>query len=122
MKRQKQTAYELGKSGEEVAIAYLKKKKYKIVKRGFRLFRGEIDVIAYDRTILVFIEVKTRRNPVFGSPEESVTSAKQKQIKKTAQGYLTFNDLQDIECRFDVLSLTFDESQGYSVSHFKDAF
>ncbi len=116
------TPYNLGRYGEEIALKYLKKKKYNIVKRGFRLFRGEIDIIAYDRKILVFIEVKTRRSKAFGLPEESVTISKQKQIKKVAQGFLAFNNLQDVECRFDVISLTFSKDKSYLISHIKDAF
>ena len=115
-------AYELGKSGEDVAIEYLKKKKYKIVARGFRFLRGEIDIIALDGEALVFIEVKTRKTSPFGHPEESVTPAKRKQLRKVAEGYLLRNHIQDVECRFDVLSLSFDELEGYSVKHIRDAF
>lgn len=114
--------YDLGKAGEEVALKYLKRKKFKIIKKGFRLYKGEIDVIAYDRKTLVFIEVKTRRNRSFGLPEESVTTAKQRQIKKIAQGFMAFNNLENVECRFDVISLILKKNDGYSIHHFKDAF
>lgn len=97
-------------------------KKYKIVAENFRLFRGEIDIIAYDKRTLVFIEVKTRMSTDFGLPEESVTLSKQKQIKKIAQGFLTKNDLHETECRFDVISLTLDKGKGYSIRHIKNAF
>lgn len=114
--------YDLGKAGEEVALKYLKRKKFKIIKKGFRLYKGEIDVIAYDRKTLVFIEVKTRRSRSFGLPEESVTTAKQRQIKKIAQGFVAFNNLENVECRFDVISLIFKKNDGYFIRHFKDAF
>lgn len=115
-------AYELGKTGEDVALDYLKKKKYKIVEKGFRFLRGEIDIIAYDGETLVFLEVKTRKSVKFGQPEESITPAKRKQLRRVAQGYLLRKHIQDVECRFDVLSLTFDEHRGYTVEHFEDAF
>jgi putative endonuclease len=121
-KTKKILAYELGKSGEDVAIEYLKNKRYKIVDKGFRFLRGEIDIIAYDGETLVFIEVKTRKSNGFGQPEESVTPAKRKQLRKVAQGYLLRKHLEDVECRFDVLSLTFDELEGYAVNHITDAF
>jgi putative endonuclease len=121
-KTKKILAYELGKSGEDVAIEYLKNKRYKIVDKGFRFLRGEIDIIAYDGETLVFIEVKTRKSNGFGQPEESVTHAKRKQLRKVAQGYLLRKHLEDVECRFDVLSLTFDELEGYAVNHITDAF
>lgn len=114
--------YDLGKAGEEVALKYLKRKKFKIIKKGFRLYKGEIDVIAYDRKTLVFIEVKTRRSRNFGLPEESVTTAKQRQIKKIAQGFMAFNNLENVECRFDVISLILKKNDGYFICHFKDAF
>jgi putative endonuclease len=121
-KAKKILAYELGKSGEDVAIEYLKKKKFKIVNRGFRFLRGEIDIIAYDGDTLVFIEVKTRKSIEFSHPEESVTPAKRKQLRRVAQGYLLRNQIQDVECRFDVISLTFDELEGYAVKHIQEAF
>lgn len=122
MAKNKQSPYDLGKSGEEIALHYLRNRKYKIIQKGFRLFRGEIDIIAYDRNTIVFVEVKTRKSKYFGLPEESVTPAKQRQIRKIAQGYLAKNNLQDVECRFDVISLSFDENEGYSVQHIKNAF
>jgi len=118
----KHEPYLLGKSGEEVALHYLKRKRYKIIEKGFRLFRGEIDIIAYDNKTLVFIEVKTRRSRDFGLPEESVTHSKQKQIRKIAQGFLSINKIQDIECRFDVISLIKTEKNAYLFRHIKNAF
>jgi len=120
--RNKQTPYDLGKSGEEIALHYLEDKKYKIIAKSFRLFRGEIDIIAFDRKTLVFVEVKTRKSRDFGLPEESVTPSKQQQIKKIAQGFLTKNNLHDVECRFDVISLSFNEKEGYSIRHINNAF
>lgn len=86
------------------------------------MFRGEIDIIAFERGTLVFFEVKTRRSKDFGLPEESVTKAKQNQVKKIAQGFLVKNGLEDVECRFDVISISLDENQEYSIRHIKDAF
>jgi putative endonuclease len=112
----------LGKKGEEAAVRYLAKRKYKILARGFRMFRGEIDIIAFRRRTLVFCEVKTRRNRRYGFPEEAVTEAKQDQIRKIAQGYLVKSRLDDALCRFDVLSVVMDENGRPVVEHIKDAF
>jgi putative endonuclease len=112
----------LGLSGEEAAAAYLQKKKYRIISRGFRFHRGEIDIIAYDGKVLVFVEVKTRRSTDFGTPEESVTPLKQRQIRKLAEAYLMLNNLGDTACRFDILSLISDGRQGYRIRHIPDAF
>ncbi len=122
MERIKQSTHALGKSGERAALRYLKNKKYKILTPNFRLFRGEIDIIALDKNTLVFVEVKTRKSTDFGLPEESVTPSKQRQIKRIAQGFLMRNNLQDAECRFDVISILFDQNQGYRIRHIQNAF
>jgi putative endonuclease len=114
--------HELGLLGEETAQNYLEKAKFRILEKGFRLYRGEIDIIAYDRETLVFIEVKTRGPGALGLPEESVNIRKQNQIRKIAEGYLAKNDIDEVECRFDVISLVFDEEGDYSLTHYKDAF
>ena len=122
MKKNILSSQAVGKSGEELAQKFLKKKKYRIINRGYRLFRGEIDIIAYDEDTLVFIEVKTRRGSKFGQPEEAVTLSKQKQIQKIAQGFLIFNQLENIKCRFDVIALNLDDNQVYTIKHFINAF
>jgi len=118
----KLTPYELGKAGEEAALRYLKKKKYKILARGFRLFRGEIDIIARDQNTLVFVEVKARSRQDFGLPEEAITPAKQRQIRKIAEGFLMRNHSENVECRFDVLSLVKTEKSTFKINHIKNAF
>ncbi len=112
----------LGKSGEDAAVAYLKRKKFSLIERGFRFHRGEIDIIAYDGDTLVFIEVKTRRDDMFGLPEESVTQAKQAQLRRVAEAYLMVNRLCQVPCRFDVLSVSYDEKNGYKIRHLENAF
>ena len=112
----------LGLSGEEAAAVYLRGKKYRIISRGFRFHKGEIDIIAYDGDVLVFVEVKTRRSADFGTPEESVTPLKERQIRKLAEAYLMLNNLGDAVCRFDILALSSDGRQGYRVRHIPDAF
>ena len=116
------TSHALGKSGEDAAVRYLRSKKFKIIERNFRFLRGEIDIIALDKKTLVFFEVKSRKSKEFGPPEEAVTPSKQRQIKRVAQGFLAQNNLQDAECRFDVLSLCFNEKNDYQIDHLKDAF
>ena len=109
-------------AGEEIAQNHLQKEHFRIVEKRFRLYRGEIDLIAYDKETLVFIEVKTRGPGALGLPEESVNLPKQRQIRKIAEGYLALNKIDDVECRFDVISLVFDENRDYSLTHYKDAF
>ena len=116
------SAHAIGRSGEKLALSYLEKNKYRVIEKGFRLYRGEIDLICLDGAALVFVEVKTRRSQPFSLPEESVTPAKQDQIRKIAAGYLQKNGLHDVECRFDVISVIIDEDLSPSISHIKNAF
>jgi len=113
---------ELGRTGEELALKYLQRKKYRILSQRFRFMRGEIDIIAEKDNTLVFIEVKTRRNTKFGFPEEAVTQKKQKQIRRIAQGYLARYNKQDAACRFDVLSVLVSENNKIKIDHFVNAF
>ena len=96
----------LGKKGEDLACSFIKEKGYTLVTRNFRKKCGEIDIIAYEDDVLVFIEVKTRSNESKGSPLEAVNRQKQQQIIKTATYYLAENDSFDVSCRFDVLGIT----------------
>lgn len=118
----KRSTQALGLRGEEIACAYLENKKYAIVTRRFRMFRGEIDIVARVGTTLVFVEVKARADESFGRPEESVTPGKQRQIRKIAQGYLVENPPGDVACRFDVISILFGDENAYRLEHFVDAF
>lgn len=113
---------ELGKDGEDFALKYLLKKKYRILTQRYRFMRGELDIIAEKNNEIIFIEVKTRRNLKFGSPEEAVTATKQKQIRRIAQGYLTQHNILDTACRFDVISVLIYKNGKFRLEHIKNAF
>ncbi len=91
---------------EDVAFNYLKKKGLKKITRNFNCKVGEIDIIMTVNDILIFIEVKYRKNNDWVSAVESVTKTKQTKIIKAAQLYLLQNKkYQDWNCRFDVVSI-----------------
>jgi putative endonuclease len=113
---------DLGRAGEEAACRHLLGKNYEIVARGFRMFRGEIDIVARDGTTLVFVEVKARADDSHGRPEESVTPGKQRQLRKIAQGYLVAHPAPGVDCRFDVIAILFRGADDYRLEHFVDAF
>ena len=92
-----------------------------ILERNFRAERGEIDIIAKDNTTLAFVEVKSCKSKAFGEPETWVTLQKQKQIGKVAQAYLQKHHINDMDCRFDVVAVTFDRQKS-TVRYIKDAF
>lgn len=111
----------LGKSGEELAVAYLVKLGYRILARNYRQKSGEIDIICLDGTDHVFIEVKTRQTVRYGHPLEAVTRHKQRQISRTALDYMARHDLLEAPVRFDVIAVT--SAQGEPrITHIKCAF
>jgi putative endonuclease len=113
----------LGRGGEDAAVAYLEKNGYRILARGFRFLRGEIDIIARDGKTIIFLEVKTRAGAGFGSPEEAVTASKQRRIRRMAEGFLMKGRIAtDTPCRFDVISLRLGDDGVPEVRHIKDAF
>jgi len=79
---------ELGRSGEELAAAWLAAKGYDILHRNWRHLHYEIDIIARKKQKLHFIEVKTRKSNRYGYPEESVTKKKFRHLKLAADEYL----------------------------------
>ena len=98
---------ELGAKGEEIALRYLKSRGYRILERNYRIKFGEIDIIAEQGDNLVFIEVKTRSDNHFGSPFESVTKQKQKQLSKVALEYISKQGCHNRPSRFDVVGIKF---------------
>ncbi|MGC1854997.1 MAG: YraN family protein [Candidatus Aquirickettsiella sp.] len=96
----------LGNQIEALVCDYLQQQKLKLVARNFRCRLGEIDLIMYDQSILVFIEVRYRQHRNFGSSLESVNFIKQNKIIKTAEYYLSSKQLSEkIACRFDVVGV-----------------
>lgn len=84
----KQTTKSIGNFGEDIAERYLKSKGFIILSRNFSASGGEIDIIGFKRGTLVFFEVKTRSNNLFGLPSDAVDSNKISRIQKTAWKFL----------------------------------
>jgi putative endonuclease len=111
----------IGKDGERSALSFLEHRGYTILDRNYTFNHGEIDIVARDKDELVFVEVKMRRNPQFGSPEESVTPAKQELLRRTAEGYVLEKGLENCSCRFDVVAIR-NENGLKTFVHYKNAF
>jgi putative endonuclease len=111
----------LGKKGEGIAVSYLKGLKYKIVERNYTCKFGEVDIIAKDKKTLTFIEVKTRSSLEYGHPCQVVNKRKQHQISKVALNYISKNNLQNLDARFDVVAVQISE-EGEKVELIKNAF
>lgn len=108
---------DLGKKGEDLAQAYLCKKGYRLLERGYRCRLGETDLIMQDGDTIVFVEVRARSSARFGDPAESVNAVKQRKIVRMAQVYLKEHGLENAPVRFDVVAVL-----GGELRHIPDAF
>ena len=114
------THLELGNRGEALAEKYLLDIGYQILERNWRFSRAEVDLIAKDGEVLVFVEVKTRSSDIFGKPEESITPKKEALLKDAAAVYMEQIG-HEWEIRFDIVSILIKGSD-YAIEYFKDAF
>ena len=111
----------IGSKGEKKAKDFLISNNYKIIKTNFHSPYGEIDIIAQDGEILVFIEVKTRSSDL-DSALNSISISKRKKISKTASYFLSKNDtFYDVFTRFDVI-IILNSRTHTSLKHIKEAF
>ncbi len=107
------------KKGEDLAAEFLKKVGYKILVRNYRNPLGEIDIVAKEEDVIVFVEVKTRRVKKFGLAKEAVHSQKQKKLIRLAQAYLKQHHLTKLRARFDVVAIQLDDNR---IEVIKNAF
>ena len=113
-----------GAWGETIAAAYLKKKRYKLVATNYKSRFGEIDLIMENRTYLVFVEVKLRKNDRFAGAYEFVDKYKQDRIRTTADIYLSRYPT-NLQPRFDVVEIYAPEgteTKHPEIRHMEDAF
>jgi putative endonuclease len=96
---------ELGRYGEEVAVAHLRAAGWQVIARNWRCRWGEIDVVAVDGECLVVCEVKTRRSLAAGVPVEAVTPAKLGRLRRLTAAWLAGQDRRFAEIRIDVLGV-----------------
>lgn len=109
-KRKAGTAY------EKIAQEYLKKQGICILEKNYRISQGEIDLVGMDKDILVFIEVKYRKNASYGFPWEAISVKKKRKISYVAKQYCYQKNWKK-QVRFDVICICGDE-----INWFKDAF
>jgi putative endonuclease len=113
----------LGERGERAAERFLKRLGYQIVARQDRSPLGEMDLIAVDRRVVVFCEVKTRTTHQKGHPSEAVDADKQLRMSRWALGFIHRHGLQNFSSRFDVIAVTWPEGvKRPTIEHYKNAF
>ena len=97
---------QFGKESESLAARHLKKNGYKILERNYRNELGEIDIIAKEKGVLVFVEVKAGKTPFYGNPKWAVTPKKQRKISMVALYYLKTTKQIHVKARFDVVAVS----------------
>ena len=112
----------LGGRGESVAAEHLVRRGFRILERNVRCGRGEIDMVAIDGAVVVFVEVKGNRGRRFGAPEEMVTPAKQRQLTRLATWYLQRRRWLGRPARFDVIAVDWEADGSARVRHLANAF
>ena len=110
---------ELGKWGEDLAADYLQRKGYTIIERDWKSGKRDLDIIAQDGNVIVFVEVKTRRNRLFGEPEESVDYHKLQNLQQAISHYVKFKHIRQ-EIRFDIISIVGTAGTDPDIQHIQD--
>ena len=110
-----------GQYAEQLACEYLEKEGLQLVQKNYGCPMGEIDLIMKDKEMLVFVEVRYRKNTQYGSGAETVTRNKQRKLLATAMHYLQRHAKSNQTCRFDVISMT-NETSTDKIQWIQDAF
>lgn len=111
----------LGRWGEERAAEFLESKGYEILGQNIRTEYGEIDLLARQGAMLVFVEVKARSSQDYGHPEESISIIKQQHMADAAESYLQLHPEIDGEWRVDVVAVRRRENQAPEILHVENA-
>jgi len=121
---------ELGRIGEELAAAFLRKNDYQILETNWFFQKAEVDIIAKKDNILAIVEVKTRTGTDFGLPQDFVKPKKIQLLVKAVNEYVIANDL-DVTVRFDIIAITAPlllsqsentNANNFIIEHLEDAF
>lgn len=110
-----------GRSGEDLACDHLRRRGFVILARNYRCRGGELDLVARDGDVVVFVEVKERRGSSHGTAVEAVTDRKRRHVVRAARAYATLHGLSEAAVRFDVVSIDWGP-EGPRVRHDAGAF
>jgi len=112
----------LAKAGEKLAARFLKRRGFKLLAHNVQCGGAELDIIALDGDVLVFVEVKTRRDETFAAAEEAVNFAKQRRMARAARSWIRRYRQHDRPARFDVVAVHMPHGQRPLIRHTESAF
>jgi putative endonuclease len=111
---------EIGQRGEQFALEHLRAHGYEILDSNWHCAYGEIDIVARQQDIIVFVEVRARHAPTTEAAFESIQSSKQRKLEKSALAYLSDHHLENCVWRIDVIGIALSRST-YALDHVEDA-
>lgn len=109
-----------GRRSELLGLDYLRSLGFRIVTSPYRTKAGEVDIVAWEGEVLVFVEVKARTSSVF--PEDAVRFRKQERIVRAARAYMSRYRLHHVPYRFDILAITALPEEKSEYRLLRDAF
>ena len=112
---------DLGKWGEDVALAYLLDQGYRLLDRNWHQGHRDLDLIMQQDDTLVIVEVRPRRNNLFMDPEQTVDALKMLSLSKAANAYIRLHRIS-LNIRFDIVAITGTPSSDFTINHIEDAF
>lgn len=111
----------LGRWGERAAAEYLHRHGYQVIALNARTAYGEIDIVARQDVVTVFVEVKTRRTTTYGHPEESITKTKRQHMIQSAEDYIQAHPELGCDWRIDVIAIMRQPDNTPEIIHFENA-
>lgn len=114
------TSYEIGLAAERRAAEWLESRGYRVLKRRYRVYGGELDIVAEKEGTLVFCEVKQRKSTAYGAPFEALTPQKKRNLTRAAGAYLAETCGWDGPIRFDLIEIV--GAAMTDVRHYENAF
>lgn len=116
-------AKRLGRWGEYRCEKFLRQKGFKTLTRNFSCKAGEIDLVMADpQGAVVFVEVKTRADELFGPAELVITLAKKQKMAQTARYFISEHNLHSRPCRFDIVAIVLGQKGKPQIRHYQNAF
>jgi len=111
-----------GTIGENIAASWLEDQGYTVLDRNYAFERAEVDIVAYNKKEIIFIEVKMRSNLDYGQPEDAVDEEKKKSIYKAAEAWMYERKMEGSPVRFDIISILKEKGKKAKIKHYENAF
>lgn len=112
----------LGRRGESLAAEYLAGEGLRVLERNWRCVEGEIDIVALEGDVTVFVEVKTRSSVAFGHPLDAITVAKMARLRRLAGCWCAVHEPSARKIRIDAVAILAPYGQSPAIEHVRDIF